>query len=73
MSIHALSPKDHRESITEMMFELFDLDEFYVEVPGVLSYHHTFKNEEDALVVDSGSGVTNIIPILNGIPERKNM
>ena len=74
MTIHAMTPKDHRESITEMMFELFEIDQFYIEIPGVLSFYHEFKNKnEDGIIIDSGSGVTNFIPILKGKVDLKNM
>eukprot|EP01080_Neovahlkampfia_damariscottae_P002863 gene2863-4706_t len=67
MTLHAMTPKDHRESITEMMFELFEIEQFYIEIPGALSFFNEFKNQnEDGVIIDSGSGVTNIIPILNG-------
>lgn len=72
MAMNALTPPHQRESACEMMFELFDVPKFFCETPGLLSHYDSFPNE-DGVIVESGSGVTNIIPIFKGIPDRKRI
>jgi actin-related protein len=43
MTANALTPKNHRESLVEMMFEIYNVPQFAVEVPGVLSFFSANK------------------------------
>jgi actin len=73
MTMSAMGPQYQRESVCELMFELFDVPQLYMEVPGYLSYTANFPSTEDAVVIESGAGVTNVIPIYKGQPDRKKI
>ncbi|KAJ4904079.1 Actin-11 [Raphanus sativus] len=59
-----LNPKVNREKMTEIMFEIFDVPKLYVAIQAVLSLHATGRTT--GIVVDSGDGVSQIVPIHEG-------
>jgi actin beta/gamma 1 len=58
------NPKANREKMTQILFETFNVPSFYVGIPAVLSLYATGKTT--GIVVDSGDGVTNAVPINEG-------
>lgn len=72
MTMHAHSTQFQRESACELVFELFNSPKFFIEIPGFLSYWDKFGNE-DGIIIESGSGVTDVLPVIKGQPHRKQM
>lgn len=66
MTCNALTPKNHRESLCEIAFEVYDAPAFYLEMPGVLSFYGAER--DTGIAVESGGGVTHVIPIRDGKP-----
>eukprot|EP01100_Stratorugosa_tubuloviscum_P007397 TRINITY_DN308_c0_g1_i16.p1 TRINITY_DN308_c0_g1~~TRINITY_DN308_c0_g1_i16.p1 ORF type:complete len:389 (+),score=194.53 TRINITY_DN308_c0_g1_i16:114-1280(+) len=56
-----LNPKANREKMTEIMFETFKTPAMYVGIQAVLSLQTSGLST--AIVLDSGEGVTQIVPI----------
>jgi actin beta/gamma 1 len=59
-----LNPEHNREKMAEIMFETFDVPALYVSMQAVLSLYASGRTT--GLVVDSGDGVTHIVPIYEG-------
>ncbi|KAI9575188.1 hypothetical protein GQX74_015517 [Glossina fuscipes] len=60
------NPTANRERMTQIMFELFNVPAMYVTVQSILSLLST--GNLTGLAVDSGEGITNIVPIYEGYP-----
>jgi len=59
-----LNPKGNREKITSILFDTFHVPGLYVAIDAVLSLHSAGKFT--GVVVDSGDGVTHIVPVFDG-------
>ncbi|CAL2048313.1 unnamed protein product [Caenorhabditis brenneri] len=59
-----LNPKANRERMIEIMFEHFGVPAFYVAIQAVLSLYASGRTT--GIVVDSGDGVTHVVPIYEG-------
>ncbi|NIQ07246.1 MAG: actin family protein [Candidatus Korarchaeota archaeon] len=57
----AFSPRKNRETMAEIMFETFDVPALYVETQALLSLYAS--GNTTGLVIDSGEGVTHIVPV----------
>jgi len=66
------STPEQREQIAEIMFETFNVPGLYIAVDSVLAIIASFTNqgvhnrELSGVVVDSGDGVTRIVPVAEG-------
>ncbi|XVF88918.1 hypothetical protein PTKIN_Ptkin19aG0089500 [Pterospermum kingtungense] len=59
-----LNPRINREKMVEIMFEAFDVPATYVAIQAVLSLYASGRTT--GAVVDSGEGVTHVVPIYEG-------
>ncbi|KRH95160.1 actin [Pseudoloma neurophilia] len=59
-----LNPKANREKMLQIAFETFNIPSFYVSIQAVLSLYASGRTT--GLVLDSGDGVTHIVPIFDG-------
>lgn len=59
-----LNPKENREKMTDMMFGTFNVKGLYIAIQAVLSLYANGKFT--GCVVDSGDGVTHVVPIYDG-------
>jgi actin len=59
-----LNPTKNREKMTQIMFETFNVQGFYVAIQAVLSLYSAGKFT--GVVFDSGDGVTHLVPIFDG-------
>ena len=60
-----LNPKENREKMTQIVFEKFYVPAFYVAMQSVLALQASGR--DTGIVVDSGDGVTHIVPIYKGV------
>lgn len=58
------NPKANRERMVEIMFETFNVNNFYVAIQAVMSLYAAGRST--GLVVDSGDGVTHTVPVFEG-------
>lgn len=61
-----MSPTNHRQKIGEIMFEKFNIPGLYIAFSSLLSLYSVGKS--NGIVVDSGEGVTQIVPCLDCFP-----
>ncbi|ELA48371.1 actin-1 [Vavraia culicis subsp. floridensis] len=59
-----INPKVNRERMLQIAFETFNVPSFYVSIQAVLSLYASGRTT--GLVLDSGDGVTHIVPIYEG-------
>jgi actin-related protein len=59
-----LNPKKDRETMTQVMFEVFNVPCLYVSQQAVLALYSSGRTT--GIVVDSGDGVSNTVPIYEG-------
>ncbi len=59
-----LNPKNNREKITQIMFEIFNTPGMYIAIQAVMSLYSTGKTS--GVVMDSGDGVSHFVPIYEG-------
>lgn len=57
----ALNPKGNREKMTQIMFETFSVPAFYISFQAMLALYASGRSA--GLIVESGDGVTQIVPI----------
>ena len=66
-----LSPKANREKIVQVMFETFGVPATYVSLQPLLTLISSGRT--NGIVLDSGEGVSSIVPICEGIPLKHAM
>ena len=59
-----LNPKSHRERMTRIMFEKFNVPCFYISQSAVSSLYASGKTT--GVVIDAGDAVTHTVPIFEG-------
>jgi len=59
-----LNPKGNREKMTEIMFETFSVQSFYVAIQAVLALYSSGRTT--GVVFDTGDGVSHTVPIYEG-------
>jgi actin-related protein len=59
-----LNPKVNREKMTEIMFDTFNVPSLFISMSAVLALYSSGRTT--GIVVDSGAGVTNSVPIYEG-------
>lgn len=60
----ALNPKKNREKMLETMFETYGFNGAYIAIQAVLTLYA--QGLQTGVVVDSGDGVTHIVPVYDG-------
>ena len=64
MTEASLNPKNNREKMTQIMFEVFNVPCLYVTVQAVLALYASGRCT--GVVLDSGDGVSHTVPIFEG-------
>ena len=64
-----LNPEANREKMTQIMLETFNSPATYVSISSVLSLYISARST--GIVIDSGHGDSNIVPVYEGYPLRK--
>ena len=64
MTEASLNPKNNREKMTQIMFEVFNVPCLYVSVQAVLALYASGRTS--GVVLDSGDGVSHTVPIFEG-------
>lgn len=59
-----MNPKANRERMTQIMFETFNVPAMYISIQAILSLYAAGRTT--GCVVDSGDGVTHIVPVYDG-------
>lgn len=59
-----MNPKSNREKMCQIMFETFQVPDFYVAVQAVLSLYSSGRTS--GIVMDSGDGVSHCVPVYEG-------
>lgn len=59
-----LNTKSNRESMAEVLYDIFNVPALYVAMPSVLTLYSLSRTS--GLVLDSGEGVTSVVPIHDG-------
>ena len=59
-----MNPKENREKMAQIMFEIFNVYRLYISIQAVLSLYSAGKFT--GLSIDSGEGVTQFVPIFDG-------
>ncbi|ESO84253.1 hypothetical protein LOTGIDRAFT_229705 [Lottia gigantea] len=59
-----LNPKSNATTMTQVMFEKYDVPKFYISNPGILS--SLASGRGTGLMVDCGEGLAHVIPIYQG-------
>ncbi|CAE7029577.1 ACTB [Symbiodinium natans] len=59
-----LNPKEHREYLTSLMFESWNVPAFYVATPAVLCLYASGRTT--GLVVQSGDSISHVVPVIEG-------
>ena len=59
-----LNPKENRERMTQIMFEVFNVPCLYVSMQGVCALYASGRTT--GVVLDSGDGVSHVIPVVDG-------
>jgi len=67
----ANNPKKNRKQLVECMFETFGFDGVQVSIQAVLTLYA--QGLLTGVVVDSGDGVTHVVPVYEGYAEPKNI
>jgi len=58
------NPKNNREKMIAMMFEIFDVQACYIQIQAILSLYASGRTT--GIVMDSGDGVSHTVPIYEG-------
>lgn len=64
MTEAALNPKQNREALTKIMFEVFNVPCLYVSSQEVCALYASGRTT--GLILDSGDGITHAVPIFEG-------
>ena len=59
-----LNPLSNRERAAEIFFETFNAPALYIQIQAVLSLYSSGRTT--GVVLDSGDGVTHVVPIYEG-------
>ncbi|CAJ0957425.1 unnamed protein product, partial [Mesorhabditis belari] len=66
-----LNPAKHREKTAEIFFETFNVPALYIQMQAVLALYASGRTT--GVVVDSGDGVTHVVPIYEGFAMQQGI